>query len=197
MSEMIRDVQSPNLIDALESNMAAYYLSYGDPTGPQTVDAEDIAYVFTGIPDALFNGVYRARLRSDAVAATLANIHAAQAHWRMPLLWWMTPQAKPAGLAHEISRHGWTEVGQLPGMALELDTVDDDAPLSPGLRIERVADMDTLALWARIAGEGAGLGPEVIAALIRNQRAMGLHPPMLTNATTSPTWTARRSPLPA
>ena len=80
--------------------------------------------VMTGIPDPLFNAVYRARLADDTVEVAVEEIRLAAAQWNVPLFWWLTPTTTPPDLGATLLQHGFVHAGNVPGMAVELARLD-------------------------------------------------------------------------
>ena len=165
MSVMIPDLSSPDLLDALETNMAAFWMAYGQAPDTIMVADQEVSWVLMGVPEALFNGVFRARMSPERVAEKLSSLYAAQEHLRVPLLWWLGPLSEPRGLGDLLAEHGWVHAGTTPGMAMVLGDLPD-GPLPAGVAIKRVHNADELRIWGQIAGEGNGFRPEVVATLV-------------------------------
>lgn len=163
MSQLIRDLSSPNLLAALESNMTAYWMAYGRAPKVDAHDSEELRWVLMGIPEALFNAAFLARMTAERLVANLNELHAAQARRQVPMLWWLGPTAQPPRLEDTLAEHGWTLAGTTPGMAVELVNLAQDTHMPPDVTIERVQGEDDLRLWAQIAGEGTGFPAETAA----------------------------------
>ena len=71
MDKILESLSPHNLIPALESNMVEFWETYGRATGCELYHGEDMVRVLTGVPAALFNGAYRARLAPDAASAAI------------------------------------------------------------------------------------------------------------------------------
>lgn len=161
MDVIIENIGSPDLLPALEANMAEFWKNYGRAPGRDLYESQDLTRVITGLPFALMNGVYRAHLTPETLEPALAATLAALETWQVPLLWWVGPTAQPADLGAYLEDRGFVRAGDTPGMAVDLMELPEDRPLPPDLRIESVEDEQTLETWARVAAIGTGF-PESI-----------------------------------
>lgn len=167
---------SPYLLEALEANMVEFWKGYGYPAGRQLDDRADRVRVMTGIPEPLFNAVFRAHLAGDAVEAAIKEVQFAAAQWHVPLFWWLTPTTTPPNLGDTLRKHGFLHAGTVPGMAVELARLDTQAALPDDLTIKVVEDDAALATWATIAAVGTGFAPPVAAMVTALELDVGLQP---------------------
>jgi len=79
---------------------------------------------------------------------------------RMPMLWWIGPVTRPAGLGARLEAHGLTHAEDVPGMALDLVSFNPDLPTPPDLEIQQVADEGTLMEWSRVVATCFDVPPE-------------------------------------
>ena len=133
------------LIEAIENNLYAFppFHAWSRAEG---YDGPDLLWTISDIPAAYFNRVGRANLREEeadaAIAAAIARARAKNA----PLMWWVGPSSRPAGLGQRLVAHGFRQTADLSGMAAELNEQQAGSPV-PGLHIERVRDRERLRLW--------------------------------------------------
>ncbi len=167
---------SPHLLEALESNMVAFWQAYGRPPGRRLDERVDRVCVMTGIPEPLFNTVFRARLAHDAVETAIAEVRLAAAQWNVPLFWWLTPTTTPPDLGDTLLKHGFIHAGNVPEMAVELARLDTQPALPRDLTIKVVEDGDTLDVWADIAAVGTGFAPQAAAMVRTLEQDVGLQP---------------------
>ena len=139
-------------------------------------ERSDRVCVMTGIPEPLFNAVFRARLAPDAVEAAIEEIRLNAAEWNVPLFWWLTPTTTPPDLGDTLLQHGFIHAGTVPGMAVELARLDTQLALPRGLTIQVVEDNATLEVWADIAAVGTGFAPPVAAMVRTLEHEVGLQP---------------------
>ena len=176
MNDMLPNSAVPGLPDALEANMVAFWRAYGAAPGCEVTEGPGLTRVVTGMPVALFNGVFRARLGDDAAAAAIEETRQAVARRQAPLLWWVAPGSQPAGLGDLLLAHGFTPAGSVPGMAVDLARLAPAPALPPDFRIEVVQDRTALAQWSEVAGAGTGFPPQAVTKLGELDRGIGLFP---------------------
>jgi GNAT superfamily N-acetyltransferase len=170
---MIERLSSPDLLEALDANMAGYWIPYG--RGPHcTLHAgENGAWFYTGVPHPLFNGVIRAKFGADEVEAVREALQARIMERGAPALWWIGPRATPGDLGERLAAAGLQPAGEVPGMAVELGALPLDADAIPGFSVERIVGAPAQARWARIAGAGTGFSEGAIEALARIEVSLG------------------------
>ncbi|MFN8467620.1 MAG: GNAT family N-acetyltransferase [Caldilineaceae bacterium] len=176
MATNITSLASPHLLASLESNMVAFWKAYGFPAGRQLDERSDRLIVMTGIPEPLFNAVYRAHFEPGGVAGAIEEIRLHAARWNVPLFWWLTPTTTPPNLGDTLLKHGFIHAGSVPGMAVDLARLDSELALPRGLTIKVVEDEAALDVWAEIAAVGTGFAPPVAAMVRRLELEVGLRP---------------------
>lgn len=156
MSKIIEDLSSAGLVLALETNMYEFYRAWGRTPQGELREDSNLIRVVTGMPFALLNGIFRARLAPDDVDAIIETTIAYLASRRVPALWWTGPATRPPDLGRYLEDHGFVHTRDLPGMAVDLRALERDHPTPNDLTIERVEDMAMLRTWAHVAWVGSG-----------------------------------------
>lgn len=130
-------------------------------------DDDELRAFRTGLDDAEWNGVHRARTRPGTTAARL-RARATELFAGTPFTWHLgatsTPDVEPAlaGLPFEE---------QEPGMVADLSRVDDAPPTSPdGVELLPVTTGDELATWVEVLTGGR---PDRGLAEVRRPAALG------------------------
>jgi len=169
-----QDVSAPALVHAIEANLFDLYPLFRYwPRAEAHRDAEMI-WSLTDIPVPLFNSVLHAQLDSDSADAAIeAAVNRCRSR-SVPMLWWTGPAAKPTNLGMYLEAHGFTHEGELPGMAVDLQSLTADMPNPPGLVVEQVGDSETLRKWCRAAGLGFGMPDFVSDAFFGLVESVGL-----------------------
>jgi GNAT superfamily N-acetyltransferase len=156
MTEIVKELSSARLLPALEANMVEFYVAWGRAPQAALWEEPDLIRVYTGLPFALLNGIFGARLAPGTVDTTIEATIAYLAPRRVPALWWTGPGTQPPDLGRHLQGHGFVHARDVPGMAVDLLALQEDHPRPPGLTIERVEDGEMLRTWARIAWVGTG-----------------------------------------
>lgn len=174
MQPISRTRTAPALAVALEDNLAAFLAHYATVPGTHLYQDPTITWVLTGIREPFFNAVVRTALAPDqldtAIDATLAPFIAR----RIPMLWWVTPSTRPAGLGSRLEAHGLVYRGEGPGMAADLRALPESDWHPADLIIEEVMDAATLLEWINTNEEAYGAIPtQVDAAYIAVELSLG------------------------
>jgi ribosomal protein S18 acetylase RimI-like enzyme len=152
LSAIQTDRTAPALVRAIEANTIGYYLNYRRFAPTEIHDEPGLLWFSTGLALPEFNGVLRTELsptEADArIAATLAQFE----RRRLPLIWHLGPSAQPVDLPERLLAHGLTHYEDEPGMAADLQAIDETSDAPPGLRIQPVADEAAFRLWLRVWG---------------------------------------------
>lgn len=166
VDEIARETTSPAVLDGIEGNIRALFIAFGCLPAAEVEDSPEMLRFLSGIPFPLFifNGITGAHLASDVTDAMIATALAPFRERHLPMLWWIGPATAPADLGARLEAHGLTRVGEMPGMAIDLRTFDNQPPMISGLTIMSVRDVATLRRYIdvlvagyplpAIAGEG-------------------------------------------
>lgn len=176
---IVRGMDDPRLLDALEANTYAAYASYAVDSGGEQIAAPDRLTYIAGIPFELFNGVARARLAPDDSDDLDAQITAALQPFIMrghPMFWWTGPSSAPKDLGARLVEHGLVDDGSMPGMAIALSDLRQthEAParlVTEQVNSPRLVEEFTLALRA-----GYGVPEEMQAPLAALGERQALSP---------------------
>jgi GNAT superfamily N-acetyltransferase len=129
-----------------------------------------------GVPYPLCNSVMRANLSGEAIDVQVQEALAPIRSRHLPLLWWVGPATRPAGLGKYLEREGLSPVDDIPGMVADLRATPNDAADPPGLEIREVRDEAMLDCWIGIFRTCFEM-PDVAAEFFGNGiRSIGFHP---------------------
>jgi len=163
MSEILRDISRPAVERAIEDNLfALFHLMMHNLSQAEVHDEPEMLWTITNIPYPLFNMVLRAQLLPDAVDAAIETAKARGKSRNVPMFWWTGPATRPSNLGTTLEAHGFTQIGNEPGMAVDIQTLPENIPAPSGLTIEQVKDIETLKKWCGVYAAGFGL-PDFVA----------------------------------
>jgi ribosomal protein S18 acetylase RimI-like enzyme len=170
--KIYENTSSDELLAALDSNMIAFWSAYGRAKGNTLQVTPNVVWFYTGIPDELFNGVFSANMDRVGVKTTLDNLQAKIEELGAPVTWYVGPQSKPENLGALLEQHGLQPTGEMPGMAIDLELVDDKPGMITNFTIQKASNAEMQALWARIAAVGNGFSDTAIDAWVRVEATM-------------------------
>ncbi|MGH2516268.1 MAG: GNAT family N-acetyltransferase [Ktedonobacterales bacterium] len=155
MDAVLDNLSTSALVAASDANDAAYWLRRAHLAGWEIHDEGDIVWYRSGRRKPLANGVVRMRLNPETADAKIAITLAHFTDHSLPAAWFAGPAHRPADLGERLEAQGLRLVSTEPGMAVDLRSLRVDLLVPATLTVERMRDVDTLAVWLRTyrAGE--------------------------------------------
>jgi hypothetical protein len=111
------------------------------------------------IPYALFNSIGDATLEPGQVEEAIQFIIADVRKRRIPVQWWIGPSSRPADLEKHLVVNGFKLHDDDPGMAVELEKLDEGLRRVPGLSIQIARDKTAWYQWGRAMLAGFEIPP--------------------------------------
>lgn len=157
MNAILQEPSTADIITAIEENLFFLIPILRKWPQAEVYEGSDIKWSITGIPFPAFNNIMCAQLAPERIEATIqATISRARSR-NVPLLWWISPTTQPADLGSHLEKHGFIDKGQLPGMAVILEDLNESLPMPGGLTIQRVTDDKASQQWCRTLTAGFGM----------------------------------------
>jgi GNAT superfamily N-acetyltransferase len=153
--DILTDLSASALADAVKWNLYEYFMLLRRSPRAEVASGAGLTRWRAGIPHPWFNGILAARPAavgdSAAVEEALAYF---DAHGVTTFTWWLAPGVARAAWEAQLAPHGFRFDSNTPGMAIDLDALDETGPAPPGLEIRAVSDGAGLETWVRtfIAG---------------------------------------------
>ena len=171
MDDIIHSLSSSEIVSALEANMIAFWKSYGSV---ELRESPVLMQFISGFPAPLFNGMMGARLAAEQVDAAIEETCQTCIRHEVPALWWVGPDAQPKDLGAHLKRHGFENVGTVPGMAIDLDKIQKTSSPSPGLEVRLVSDASLVRSWAETCWTASGFPAEEAGLFAEIEAQIGL-----------------------
>jgi ribosomal protein S18 acetylase RimI-like enzyme len=158
MSNVLRDLPTPALVEAIKANRFEWYEYLGRSPQAEFYDSPSLTWLLTGTPFPLMNTVIRTRLTRDNPDEIIEET---AAHFKSKgvtsFTWWAEPGTQPTGLGDRLLAHGFTHTEGPPGMAVDLLALNEDITAPSDLGIKHVGDAGTLKQWDSTLIRGFGL----------------------------------------
>lgn len=156
MNDILRDPSPDKLISAIEGNLSAWIPIFGQ-LGQSYIDHPPCSKrSITDLPISLFNSVMDAKFAPDQIDSAIEIVLLdARAH-HVPVLWWIGPSTQPADLGKHLEKHGFLFDENSPGMAADLEKLNEDLPKPEGLSIRLAQDDTAWRQWTRTMDMGFG-----------------------------------------
>lgn len=141
-----------NLIYAIEKNMFAWLPLFGNLPGGEYIDSGELKRSITPVAFGMFNSIMDARLPEGKVDQTIQEVIEAGRLRNVPLRWWIGPRTLPANLAEHLQRFGFVLADAAPGMAVELDKLNESRQKPEGVTVRLCKGEAEIRLWSQIMG---------------------------------------------
>ena len=162
MEEVQKDISAPALVHAIEANLFEYFLLFSRWPGAEIHDDPEMLWMITNIPFPLFNSVLRAQLAADEIDTVIEAAITRCEERNVPMLWQVGPATKPAKLGEYLHAHGFYHEGGSPGMAVDLQSLNERISKPSGFTIQRVNDAESMEKWNHVLITGFDM-PDFIA----------------------------------
>jgi len=148
------------VVEAIEGNAAELLLAMGHAGGGEEVHKPHITWTIGGSPIDYHNAVVHADLSRTALTADAVIMEVIEQFRTrgVPGTWHVGPSFRPANLGELLVEHGFHDAGGEPGMAADLNTLNEDIQYPSHLVIERVREDRQLDVWGETLAEGFGEG---------------------------------------
>lgn len=175
MSAISEDVSSAGMTAAIEANLVETSSLFGRVPGTALHDEDpDLRfYVTDGVPVPLFNHVYLTRLPREDLDPRIEEVRRRYAVHRLPFMWSVGPFTRPPDLGPNLESYGLSCMERLPGMAADLQALDEDVSFPTGLTIERVRDAGVSREFVEVARTGFEMPEFATGALLHILNALG------------------------
>lgn len=143
------DTSAAGLIAANEENLASWLPVFASLDGAQLEDRPGLKRSICNIPMSLFNSIMDSRLAADEVEATIQYLQLDAEKRQVLILWWVGPSSQPTNLVEQLVQHGFTVDEEGPGMAVELEKLNENLPRPAGLSIRPAQDEAGWRAWGQ------------------------------------------------
>jgi ribosomal protein S18 acetylase RimI-like enzyme len=170
-SDILYDLASSSLRDAMEANVQQAWIRLGQGLGAEVHDEPEVLWFLSRLSFHMTNGIVRTRFPERTMEERLQQFTA----YQVPIAWLVGPSTQPASLGTCLEQHGWVRE-DAPGMALDLHALDEPPSFPSQLTIIRVSDEEHLNIWLRVMTVGSEIpeaGLQLLLEVVAKQGMSG------------------------
>ena len=182
MTKMLRNPGPSELIKAIEDNTINSLLTWTKWAKIEVHEDADVVWIASDIPYFLFNLVLpteKSSLKPGSPPGSLpgSSIDAAISRAisrNMPVGCWVGPSNPFPEFRRHLEIKGFVHGAALTGMAIDLPTLDENAPRPRGLTISEVKNSDALVTWCQIMTTVSEFPDFAASAWVEMYREIGI-----------------------
>jgi GNAT superfamily N-acetyltransferase len=163
MSQILDTLSASEIAQSIESNMFEAVKLRGLWAGAEIHDEPGLLWCITDVPIPLLNVVLRAQLSAEQIEPAIQAALARSAARKVPFIWGTGPSTRPTDLAERLAAHGFIHGGDMPGMAMDLQKINEPTKPPTGLTIKRVDRENDIRTCCQIVFARTGGMPLPIA----------------------------------
>lgn len=173
------DTSGEALIRAIRLNMSDFFRHISRSVPEEHFENGRFTHWRLPIPHPWFSGVLCSSAPGDGDDDFVpAAIRYFRAQGMRTFTWWMEPPVQASDWEPVLSRHGFGFSNDTPGMAVELQSLDDSKSNVKGLEIRRVSDPETLRTWSAVFTRGYDLPADWAGMIFESWIKLGLDFPV-------------------
>lgn len=174
MPAAMMDIDECAIIRAIEDNLfEAWEMMMRYVPHAEFRRTDEMLIFSSGISFPLLNGVFRARLRPENMHDRIEEVLDYFREKDLPMIWWTGPQTEPSDLGEALVSRALIRSSPLPGMAIRLDSLPEQVPLTDDPIIERVSDKETLRRWEQAFMVGFDVPAYAVRPIIDSIATLG------------------------
>jgi len=179
MEHIQTDVSDEELITAIRANMSDLFRHMGRSMPENFFENEKFARWYTPVQHPWFNGVVSSGPFEEMDDAFIrGTIQFFRDNQIRTFTWWMEPPLRPSDLEPVLSKHGFGFDNGTPGMAVDLQALNEPIETVDGLEIHVVENEKTLRAWTNVFINGYGLPSAWESATFELWKQMGFDLPL-------------------
>src|SRR5436309_16035317 len=147
MVDVLKDLSSESLAEAIEWNLFGLYATFGRIPNARVDHHPNVMRVRTARHHEPMNGIVRAQFPTDDIDVSIREVLEDFRSRSLPMIWWTGPSSSPPELGKYLENMGLIRAGSLTGRAVDLDTLPETVPMRDDFTTEGVRDERTIRPW--------------------------------------------------
>jgi ribosomal protein S18 acetylase RimI-like enzyme len=159
MNPIQTDVSAEALVTAIRANMCDFFRHTSRSNPVEHFENEQFTRWHTPLPHPWFNGVLSSKLPETDASFIPETINYFRNKGVNTFTWWLEPHLKPGDWDTVLYHHGFGFSNETPGMAVDLQELNDVTPSPDRFEVREVTDEASMRTWATVFVQGYGLPP--------------------------------------
>jgi ribosomal protein S18 acetylase RimI-like enzyme len=156
------------VVKACEENYADYWRCVALSSNADFSEVRGITRCITGLQQEMFNIVLSCHLEGDVIDARIDEEISDFGARRIPVIWHVGKLTEPKNLGMYLEARGFPHDYDLTAMAVDLESVDDQADKQDGVLVRRVVSEQDCIGWASSLTESWESPKEVLGWMMNN-----------------------------
>jgi ribosomal protein S18 acetylase RimI-like enzyme len=179
MDPIQTDQSDEALVTAIRANLCDFFRHLSRSSPQEHFENGKFTRWQVPIQHPWFNGVLSSQASEEEDAAFIEEtIQYFRRKAIGAFTWWMEPHLKPSDWEPVLSKHGFGFSNDTPGMAADLQALNEPVQTMDRIEVRAVTDEDSLRTWAHLFTVGYGLPPDWEASVYDLQRQLGFEYPI-------------------
>ena len=179
MNHIQTDLSDEALVTAIRANLCDFFRHLSRSVPEEHFEDEKFTRWYSSLMHPWFNGVLSSNPPAESDEAFIEEIIQYFRTKKVSVFtWWMEPHLKPSDWESVLSKHGFGFSDDTPGMAVDLQALNESMQTVDGLEVLVVADEESLRTWAHIFTLGYGLPSDWETSVYDLWMKLGLRFPM-------------------
>ena len=180
MEQIQTNVSNEALVTAIRANMCNFFRHVGRSIPERYFENGKFARWYTPMQHPWFNGIVSSGPFEEMDESFIRDtIQFFRDNHIRTFTWWMEPPLKPSDWEPALSKYGFGFDNGTPGMAADLQNINESARNVDGLEIRVVKDEESMHVWADIFVRGYGLPADWTDAVFDTWLKLGLDLPVI------------------
>ena len=173
------DLSDEALVTAIRANLCDFYRYLSRSIPEEHFENEKFTRWYSSLEHPWFNGVLSShppQVNDETfIQETIQYFRSKQLD---VFTWWVEPHLKASVWKSVLTKHGFGFSDDTPGMAADLQALNEFAPSIEGLEVRAVTEEDSLGTWAHVFTLGYSLPPAWETSICGLWARLGLDLPL-------------------
>jgi GNAT superfamily N-acetyltransferase len=161
VEQILTSLEPSKVTAAFDLNLRDFLVKFGELPGTKVATSPELTWLATGLQSPILNAVLLTNLAPESVSEAILEVQAHFKSRRVTMCWCTGPHTRPPELSKYLAAQGFSFAMASPGMAVNLQKIDENVSTPKDLEIVRVEDARILQKWSYVNQVGYNSSNEV------------------------------------